>query len=155
MRHRATTPAEEENLNFEAVVRKDQHVIKGITCKVWLPKRVGEPVVMRLYPRARGRSTLGGIRHPFSIEGKIVGFAPGDVTTIRAREVWTPRASMRHHGRKRHETVVETDVMDPRSFIECHVKRNAVLAVSWCITNYLLTPCPALDVGGARSSSYT
>jgi hypothetical protein len=148
------TPAEEEDHNLVVTIRKDEHVIKGIACKLWLPKRVTDPLVMRLYPRGTWRQTLEGIRHPFAIEGKIVGMGRGHVTHIRADEVWAPRASTRHHGKRRFETVVEAEPIDLQ-ILERRPRGKRRPPRITTHTNYLLTSCPPLAPSGMQSSSYT
>lgn len=135
-------------------IRKGALVIKGVTCKLWLPKRLTDPLVMRLYPRGRGHRVLDEIRHPFAIEGKILGFARGHAMLIRANEVWAPRASNRHHGKRRVETVIEADPIDLQILARRPRGKRRSTRMS-THTNYLLTPCPPLTPPAMVSRSYT
>ena len=152
MRKRSVTPDREEDHNFVATLRKGTTVIRGVVCKIWLPRRVSDEVVMRLYPSG-SRRAIEELRPPFAMRGKIRGFDPSDVTEISASEVWTPIARTRHHGRSRSETVVETDPMDLQ--ILQKRPREKILRRMRVHTIYLLTRCPPLTPFAIRTVSYT
>ena len=154
MRSRSVTPSREEDYNFEATLRKGAHVIRGVVCKVWLPRRVADPLVMRLYPRKNWRGAIEGLRPPFAITGTIRGFGPGDVTTISATEVWTPTARTRHLGRSRSETVVEADAIDLQ-IVQRRPREKRTRGRMKVHTNYLLTPCSPISPFAIRGTSYT
>jgi len=154
MRKRAMTPTTEEDHNFEATLRKGSQTIRGIVCKLWLPRRLTDAVVMRLYPRKRWQGAVEGLRSPFAIEGKIRGFAPGDVTAISASEVWVPIARTRHHSASRSETVVEANPMDLQ-ILQNWPREKRTRRRMKVHTSYLLTPCSPLAPFAIRGMSYT
>lgn len=146
-------PVRDEDYNFEATITKGHQRARRIVTKIWLPKRVGERPIVRLYPRKRWDIMLSGAQ-PLELRGQIVGFAPGDVITIRIPELWTPRASTRSHGRSRSETVVETDAVD----LQIHERRPRGRRRSRRVktsTTYWLTRCPMIPVGALLSESNT
>ena len=154
MRKRSVTPDREEDHNFVATLRKGTIVIRDVVCKVWLPRRVTDEVVMRLYPRQGWRATIGGLRPPFAIDGKVRGFSRQVVTSISATEVWTQNERTRSHGRSRSETIVDVDPIDLR-VVHKQPREKATRRRMKVHTNYLLTQCPPLAPSTVRDKSYT
>jgi len=153
MRRHPKDPDGDEKYNLDIALSNDDQVVRKIPCKVWLPKRIGERPVLRLYPKKRWDRLIAGLRPPFGLKGRIIGDDPGDVTTISARKVWTPTARTRHHGKSRSETTVEADVYDLQILQRrSRVKKRRRVPRS---TQYWLTACPALDVGPWLTKSYT
>jgi hypothetical protein len=154
MRKRVIPPAREEDNNFEATLRNDTHVFRRVVCKLWLPRRLGDPVVMRLYPRTSRRSFTEDLRPPFALAGVVRGFSPGDVTSISAKEVWTPIARTRYHSKSRSETVIEAEPID-LTIVQRRPRPKRSRSLMKVYTSYLLTRCRPLTLFASRAMPYT
>lgn len=131
---------ENENYDFYATVRMPHETVNRVRCKLWLPRRITDPIRMVFYPTQRQASHHFDRPNPMAVEGRIIGFGR-DVVTIRATEAWVDTIPRRSLSKTRRETVFEADPINLQIILSRPRERKRHGAMKADVS-YILTPSP-------------
>lgn len=148
-----TVPSRDEDYNLIASVTDRDGVKRRLVCRIWLPRRVTDELVVLLSPNSTRRYLGEFVRSPISIGARTVDWS-GTVIRLSIDRAWTPRARSRSLSGSRRDILIEAEPRDLLITKRYKVDGRAPKLVT-AHTRYLLTDCPALAPADAFSLSYT
>lgn len=132
-------------------IQSDKASVDNVLCKVYLPKRVTEPINLIFYPNEEQKKMLEGV-FEFSVVGELKGFSGKTESSIKSEKVYSKTGSTVYWGPDIKESV---HAGEPRDLEETHFFHDSHNdALQKTVGSFLLTPSELLSPFTIREPSY-
>lgn len=142
---------QKEDYRIITTIKSNKSIIDGVLCKVFLPKRLTEPVELYFYPDEEQRHKLEKM-FEFSITGEVKGFSGELESRIQADKVYFKTGSTTYWGQGIAESIFTGDPIDLK--VIDFLQRDDKALVQKIMGSLWLTPSMPLSPFKTRERSY-
>jgi hypothetical protein len=142
---------QKEDYRIFVTLLVDKYNVNDVLCKIFLPKRLTEPIELYFYPDKEQRSKLENI-FEFSIIGELKGFSGKLETRIQSDKVYFKTGSTVHWGHNIAESVFIGEPIDLR--VRKFLYRNVEDSLQKTEGSFWLTPSVLLSPAKTVERSY-